>query len=77
MNKDEVKKKIIKKSVLLTGEEHTNLKEFYASFHTDLDFAQAFKINRVTAKRILKEGSGREDKINIIRRRLNKLLLNA
>lgn len=70
-----MKNKIIKKSVLLSEPEQDRLQEYYDSFHTDLDFADALKMNRVTAKRILKEGSGREDKIAIIRKRLNKIVL--
>lgn len=46
------------KSEKLLPHEKAELREFKKSFNTQMDFARAFNIDRVTLLRITKEGSG-------------------
>jgi hypothetical protein len=69
---DKINKRRSRNSVKLSTSEHAQLKEHYTTFHTDLDFAESFGINRVTLKRILFYGSGNEVSIRKIQKVLKK-----
>lgn len=68
------RKNKIRKSVSLTPMEWSLLRVQFASFDTILDFAEDFNIGRVTIKRILDMGSGREDTIAKVRAKLKENL---
>lgn len=69
----EINKKRVRNSVKLSTVEHQQLKEYYETFHTDLDFAEAFKIDRTTLKRVMFIGSGKEHNIQKIQKKLKKI----
>ena len=72
-----INKKRQKKSVRLSEDEHKNLKEYYQSFHTDSDFADEMKMDRVTLNRIMVYGSGKQENIIKIQKKLKRVLANA